>query len=65
MNKYIKYYYRLIAVDLSRQKEIDAYLKTDCQTKFVWQLKNADGVNADGAQSMLALTILEKQKNKN
>ena len=30
--------------------------------EFVEQLKNIDGINADGTQSMLALTILEKIK---
>ena len=30
------------------------------QITFVWQLKNIDGVNADGVQSMFVLMILEK-----
>ena len=30
--------------------------------KFVGQLKNADGINADGTQNMFILTILEKIK---
>ena len=30
--------------------------------EFVGQLKNEDGINADGKQSMYVLTILEKIK---
>ena len=30
--------------------------------EFVEQLKNIDGINSDGTQSMLVLTILEKLK---
>ena len=37
---YIKNHYRLIAVDLSRQKELDADTKAIQQTEFVGQLKN-------------------------
>ena len=44
--------YRLIAVDLSRQKESDADLKAIQQVEFVEQLNNIDSVNADGTQSM-------------
>ena len=36
---YIKNHFRLIAVDLSRQKELDADLKVIQQTEFVGQLK--------------------------
>ena len=36
----IKYHYRLIAVDLSRQKESDADPKAIQQIEFVEQLKN-------------------------
>ena len=45
---YIKNHYRLIAVDMSRQKELDADGKATLQTKFVRQLKNTDSVYADG-----------------
>ena len=44
---FIKNHYRLMAVDLSRQKELDADPKAIKQTEFVGQLKNIDGVNAD------------------
>ena len=36
----IKNHYRLIAVDLSRQKELDADPKTIQQIEFVGQLRN-------------------------
>ena len=57
-----KNHYRLIAVDLSRQKELDADPKASQQIHFVRQLKNVDGLNADGTQSMFILKILEKNK---
>ena len=39
-NKYIKNNYRLIAVDLSRQKELNADPKAIEQIEFVGKLKN-------------------------
>ena len=45
--------YKLIAVDLSRQRELDADLKAIQEVEFVEKLNNTDGVNADGTQSML------------
>ena len=59
---YIKNHYRLIAVDLSRQKELDADPKAIQQIEFVWQLKNLGRINANRTQSMFVLTILEKIK---
>ena len=53
------YNYRLIAVDLSRHKKLDVDPKAIQQIEFVGQFKNQDGINADGTQSMLILTILE------
>ena len=57
-----KNYYRSIAVDLSRQKELDADPKAIQQIKFVGQLKKLDGndnATYDGNdQSTFALTIL-------
>ena len=50
--EYIKSHYRIIAVDLSRQKELDADPKAIQQIEFVGQLKNSDGQNGDGTQSM-------------
>ena len=57
---YMKNHYRLIAVDLSRQKELDADPKSIQQIEFVGQLKklNAD----DNVKSMFIFTILEKIK---
>ena len=59
---YIKNNYRLIAVDFSRQKELDADRKAIQQVGFVGQLKNDDGENADGTHSMFVVTISEKIK---
>ena len=41
-----------MAIDLSRKKELDADPKAIQQIEFVHQLKNIDGINANGAQSM-------------
>lgn len=46
-----------MAVNLNRQKEWDAVLRASQEIQFVGQSKNADGVNADGAQFMFALAI--------
>ena len=62
---YVKSHYRLIAVDLSRQKELDAGPKAIQKKEITGQLKNIDSVNADGAQAMFILTILEKFKKGN
>ena len=58
----IKNNYRLIAVDLSRQKELVIDLKAIQQIELVRQLKKEDGINAGGTQNMFILTILEKIK---
>ena len=50
--KYIKNHYKLIAVDLSRQKELDANPKAIQQIELAGQLKDIDGINADETQSM-------------
>ena len=55
-------HYRLIAVDLSRQKELDAGPKAIQRIEFVGQLKNEDSLNAGGTQSMFILTIFKKMK---
>ena len=60
--EYIKNYYRLIAVDLSRQKQLDADPKAIQQIEFVGQSKNIDGENITGTQSIFVLTNLEKIK---
>ena len=45
---HIKNHYRLIAVDLSGQKDLNGDPNAVHQKEFVGQLKNMDGVNADG-----------------
>ena len=63
---HIKNHYWLIAVDLSRQKELDADSKPIQQIESVWQLKKLDdndNATYDGNdQSMFFLAILEKIK---
>ena len=44
------------------KKELDADPKAIPQTEFIGQLKNEDGINADGTESMFVLTILENIK---
>ena len=56
---YIQSHYKLIAVNLGRQKELDADPKAIQQIEFVAQLKNEDGV-VDGIQSMFILTMLKE-----
>ena len=56
-----KSFYRLIVVDLSRQKELDADLKAIQQIEFVGQIKNAADRMVDG-ETMFGLAILEKIK---
>ena len=60
--KYIKNHYRLIAVDLNRQKEFAADPKAIQQIEFAGQLKKLDDDDDDGVESMFFLTILEKIK---
>ena len=59
--EYIKNHYRLIAVDLSRQKDLDADPKAIRQTEFVGQIKKLNSAN-NNAESMFVLTISEKIK---
>ena len=59
--EYAKNYYRLIAIDLSRQKEVDANLKAIQQIEFE-QLKNADDQIVDD-EIMFLLTIYDFRKN--
>ena len=60
--EYNKNHYRLIAVDLSRQIELDADPKAIQQVEFVEQLKYVDGINANGTLSIFVLATLEKIK---
>ena len=58
----MKNHYRLIAVDLSRQKGLDADPKEIHPIELVGKLKNIDGLNTDVTQPMFVSTILEKMK---
>ena len=61
---YIKNNYRLIAVDLSRQEELNTDLNAVQQIEFIGQLKKLDHdgnvTDSGNDQSMFVLTILEK-----
>ena len=59
--EYSKSHYRLIVLDRSRKKELDADPKAIQQIVFVKQLKDEDDVNESGvnAQSMFVLTLSE------
>ena len=56
-----KKHHKLISFDLSRQKELDVDPKAIQQIDLVGQLKNIDGINADGAEFMVILAIFEKK----
>ena len=64
--EYIKNLYRVIAIDLNRQKELDADPKAIQQIKFVRQLKrldaNGNATDTGNDQSVFVLTISEKIK---
>ena len=59
---YIKRYYRLIAVNFRRKKELDAELDAIQEMELVRHLKDDDGLSVNGAQLMFVLTTLEKKK---
>ena len=44
----------MIEVDLSRRNELDDDLKAIQKTEFAGQLKDVDGINAAGTQSMFS-----------
>ena len=60
---YIKNHYRIITVDMSRQKELDDDSKAMQQIEFVEQLKkldnNGNAADPDNDKSMFVLTISE------
>ena len=60
---YIKNHYRLISVDLSRQKYLDAHPKVIQQIEFIGQLKNLENYIVPN-ESMFVLRIIEKTKTK-
>ena len=49
---------------MSRQKELDADPKAIQQMECVRKLKNEDGINSDGTQSIFILTIKKKKSKK-
>ena len=57
---YIKICYRLTAVDLSWQKELDVDPKVIQQIEFIGQLKIPDNETVAN-ESMFVLTVLEKK----
>ena len=59
---YIKNYYILITVDLSRQKELDAKPKAIQHIGFVGQLKNSDCLSANGGRSMFFKGLYKNSK---
>ena len=59
---YIKNHYRLIAADLSSQKELNADPEAIQQIEFVGQSKELNNDNNNNVESMFTLTILEKIK---
>ena len=59
---YVKSHYKLIAVDLSRQKELDVDPKAIQQIELIGQLKKLDA--DDDVESMFILMFLEKIKEK-
>ena len=58
----IKNYFKLIPLYLCKQKELDADPKANEQIEFAGKLKNTDGENVDGTQSMFVLAISEKNQ---
>ena len=58
---YIKNHYRLIAVDISRQKELDADPKAILHIEFFRKLQKLNIAN-NNVEYMFILTILEKIK---
>ena len=59
---YIQSHYKLIAVNLGRQKELDADPKAIEEIEFVGQLKNINGINADGAEFKFFKSLRKKFK---
>ena len=60
--EYIMNHDRLIAIDLSIKKELEADLKAIQKKEFIKQLKNLEIENADGTQNIIVLMTLGKIK---
>ena len=63
--EFIKNYYRLIAVDLSRQKELDADPKAIQQIEFVGQLKKLNNDNNNNSNNNTTTTTTTTTNNNN
>ena len=59
----MKSHYRLIAVDISRQKQLDADPKANELLEFVEQIKKLNMAN-NNPESVFVLTVLEKKTKK-
>ena len=62
---YIKNYYRLVAIDLSRQKELLAYSKAKKWIEFVGQFRDDVAVNDTDEELTTVLATLEKSGKQN
>ena len=59
---YIKNRFKLEAIDVERQKELDSDVKAIQEVEFVRQFNNNDVLSTDETQFKFVLTILEKIK---
>ena len=61
---YIKNHYRLITIELSRQKQLRCCSKSNSTNRICWTIRKTsyNATNAGNDQSMFILTILEKIK---
>ena len=57
---YINNLFKLTAIGLSRQKELDANAKAIQQREFVGQLKNVNDINTDGAECNFCFKNFQK-----
>ena len=60
--EYIKNRFKLEAIDVKRQKELDSGVKAIQEVEFVRQFNNNDVLSTDETQFKFVLTILEKIK---
>ena len=60
--EYIKNRFKLEAIDVKRQKELDSDVKAIQEVEFVRQFNNNDVLSTDETQFKFVLTILEKIK---
>ena len=60
--EYIKNRFKLEAIDVKRQKELDSDVKAIQEIELVRQFNNNDVLSTDETQFKFVLTILEKIK---